>query len=84
MIQSNVSTKSFTPLLTKQFFSKHLLCNKHCFAQYKMKTSSQQNRCGEYPPGVYVLLTVLRIRQQVHKGVVYAKTHITRDLTTEL
>lgn len=84
MIQSNASTKSFTPLFTKQFFSKHLLQKKHCFAQYKMKTSSEQNRCDEYPSGVYVLLTVLRIRQQVHKVVVYAKTHITRDLTTGL
>lgn len=46
----------FIHSFTEQLFIEYLLCNKHCSAQCKMKTSSEHNTYGEYLPGVNNIL----------------------------
>ena len=41
-----------------------------------MKTYREQNKSGEYPPGIFFLLAVLDTRQQAQNGV--TKPHITK------
>lgn len=53
--------------------------NEHHFAQYEMKTSSEQDKLGKYPPGVYILLLVVwKTRRQAQNKAAYAKSHITK------